>query len=151
MSPVDLDHLLRILSMKPVPPPAAVGAPGTEPEAKKAKKVKRNAYPGLFNAAGEVIKLEAVPTDFDSKAFVPLKKRDFKDESLFLEHNANLLEAKAKSLREQADKMRKLGNSASSGKLKTLLKMQDRMAEIIASLKAEGLDIDSMLAEKKTE
>lgn len=136
--------------MKPVPPPAAVGAPGTEPENKKPKKVKK-AYPGLTNEAGEVLKLEAVPSDFNHKAHIPLKKKDFKDESLFLEHNANMFELRAKSLRNQAEKLRKLGNSASSGKLKTLLKMQDRMAEIIASLKAEGLDIDTMLADKKTE
>lgn len=136
--------------MKPVPPPAAVGAPGTAPEDKpKKEKVKKSIYPGLINDEGVEVKLTAVPEDYDPKKHSLLKKKNFNDDSLFLEFQAAQLEKKAQALRSQATKLRELGNTASSGKLKTLLKMQERMNELMATLRAEGLDIDSMMNSNK--
>lgn len=135
------------ISKKPVPPPAAIGAPASADKPKKEKKSKVD-YPGLYNASGEWNKLSSVPSDFDVKAHKGLRKKDFENESLFLEFQASQLEAKAKSLREHAEKIRSLGSTASSAKAKTLVKMQQRMAELIASLKADGMDVDALLSTK---
>jgi hypothetical protein len=137
-----------IAPKKPVPPPAAVGAPAAGKKAKK-EKAKKIDFPGLFvgePGKEEYQKLTALPTGFDAKLHKPLKKKDFKDEPLFLDYQASLLDEKAKSIRAQAEKLRSVGSTASSAKAKTLVKMQQRMAELMAQLKAEGMDVDSLLA-----
>jgi len=126
---------------KPVPPPSAVGAP-VEPKAKKGKVTKVD-HPALADG-----KLETAPADFDPKVHKPLKKKDFKDEPAYLEFIAAGLDKKAAALREQATKIRTLGNTASSSKVKTLMKMQERMAELMATLKQQGIDVDTLLSTK---
>jgi hypothetical protein len=137
-----------IAPKKPVPPPAAVGAPAAGKKEKQPKeKAKKIDFPGLF-INGDYHKLTALPTGLDAKLHKPLKKKDFQDEPLFLEYQATLLDEKAKSLRSQAEKLRSVGSTASSAKAKTLVKMQQRMAELMAQLKAEGMDVDTLLASK---
>jgi hypothetical protein len=139
-----------IAPKKPVPPPAAVGAPAAG-KAEKPAKVKKIDFPGLFVGEGEnrdYQKLESMPVGFDAKKHKPLRKKDFKDEPLFLEYQASLLDAKAANLRAHAEKLRTVGSSASSAKAKTLVKMQARMAELMAALKAEGMDVEALLGSK---
>jgi hypothetical protein len=136
-----------IAPKKPVPPPSAVGAPSAGKSDKPAK-VKKIDFPGLYDSSGNYEKLTALPVGFDAKAHKPLRKKDFKEEPLFLEYQATLLDAKAASLRSQAEKLRTVGSTASSAKAKTLVKMQARMAELMAALKAEGMDVDALLASK---
>jgi hypothetical protein len=129
---------------KPVPPPAAVGAPKEKAPKEKKAKVAKIDFPALYNAAGEWNKLEALPDDtYNPKVHKLLKKKDFKDEPLYLEFLAAGFEKKATSLKAQAEKIRKLGSSSSNAKLKTLIKMQERMAELMATLRAEGIDVDA--------
>jgi hypothetical protein len=139
-----------IAPKKPVPPPAAVGAPAAG-KVEKPAKPKKIDFPGLFvgePGKEDYQKLDAMPVGFDAKLHKPLRKKDFKDESLFLEYQASLLDVKASNLRAHAAKLRTVGASGSSAKAKTLVKMQARMAELMAALKAEGMDVDALLATK---
>jgi hypothetical protein len=122
------------------PAAPASAAPGTKDE--KAKKVKRERVQYPIPEGG----LEIYPTDYDSKKFKPLKKKDFKDEALYIEARATHLETQAKNLREEAANMRKMGGVKDKGKAKRLLAMQKRMAELKASLAGEGVDVDALLA-----
>jgi hypothetical protein len=140
-----------IAPKKPVPPPSAVGAPSAAGNAAKPAKQKKVDFPGLFVGEGndrDYQKLDAMPVGFDAKLHKPLKKKDFKDEPLFLEYQATLLDAKAAGLRSQAEKLRAVGSTASSAKAKTLVKMQARMAELMAALKAEGMDVEALLGKQ---
>jgi hypothetical protein len=139
----------------PVAPPANSAAPGTPaPEkAKKAKVVKID-HPALWSVPKEGedsvrVKIEVRPADYCPKTHKILKMKDFANESFYLEDQAKQLETKATGLRAKAEKLRTLGSTASSAKAKTLVKMQERMAELMASLKAEGVDIDALMGTKK--
>lgn len=127
--------------------PAAAAAenpsakPGArDPKAKKEKKqkVERVEYPVPEG------KLERVPEDFDPKKHKPLKRKDFKDEAVFLEIRADQMEAAAKRLREEAKAVR-AGGGKDKGKAKKLIAMQKRMAELQAQLTADGVDVEALM------
>lgn len=127
--------------------PKASAAPGTEDKkAGKKAKVQRKEYPGLFDADGAPQKLTAVPTDFDSKLHKPLKRTDFADESMYLEMKADEFAAKADKLRKEAQTIRELGSSADRKNAKKLIAMQEKMAELMESLKAQGIDPEAILS-----
>lgn len=131
----------------PAAAPKASAAPGTKDEkAGKKAQVKKVVYPGLIDKDGAPTKLEAIPTDFDPKTHKPLKRTDFKDEGLFLEMRAADLEARAAKLRKEASTIRELGSAADRAKAKKLLLMQERMQELMASLREQGIDPDAILA-----
>jgi hypothetical protein len=139
---------------KPVAPPANSAAPGTtKPPKEKKVKVKKIDHPSLITLVegGDPIvnKIEKRPADFDPKVHNNLKAKNFVNESFFLEDQAAQLDIKAKDLRAKAEKLRSLGSTASSAKAKTLIKMQERMAELMASLKSDGVDIEALMNSKK--
>lgn len=113
--------------------------PGTTDDA--AKKVKKNRAQYPIPEGG----LEGVPADFDRKKFKPLKKKDFKNEADFLELRATNLEEAAKRLRDEAKAVR-AGGGKDKGKAKRLVAMTKKMADLKASLEAEGIDVAALLA-----
>jgi hypothetical protein len=138
---------------KPVAPPANSAAPGTTAPVKEKKaKVKKIDHPSLITLVegGDPIvnKLEKRPADFDPKVHNNLRAKNFVNESFFLEDQAAQLDLKAAALRAKAEKLRSLGSTASSAKAKTLIKMQERMAELLESLKKDGVDVDALMAKK---
>ena len=134
------------------PKAAPSAAPGTKDEAAgKKTKVTRIAYPGLVDADGEPQKLAAVPTDFDSSKHKPLKRTDFADEGLFLEMKAEQLELKAAKYRKEAVTIRELGSTEDRRKAKKLLQMQERMSELMQSLRDQGIDPDKILGTNAAE
>jgi hypothetical protein len=127
---------------KPNAPQAPSAKPGVkEPKAKKEKKpkVERIDYP-----VGDE-KLVAVPADYDPKKHKPLRRKDFKDEAVFVDMQADRAERAAKRLREEAVAIR-AGGGKDKGKAKKLIAMQKRMAEMQAQLEADGVDVAALLA-----
>jgi hypothetical protein len=133
---------------KPVVPPANSAAPGTQGKPKKEKKAKiaKIAHPSLL-VDGVAVKIEKMPEDFDAKIHLPLKKKDFKSEAFFIDFQADQLELRVKQLREDAEKSRKMGSTAGNAKAKKLLQMQSKMAELLAELEKDGVDIKSIMGE----
>lgn len=127
---------------KPVAPKSA--APGTVDET--AKKVVKIEYPGLVDAEGNEVRLTAIPKDFDHKTMKPLGRKDFADESLWFEMQAERCEAKAKHYRQAAADFKKLGNVKDRAKAKKLVQMQRRFDELKAQLASQGIDVASLLA-----
>lgn len=140
----------------PVAPPSNAAIPGaTAPKKpKKPKEKKPKSELPLFSAlkpdaeGNPTVKLKSAE-GYDPTKFAPLKRNNFECESFFMEYQADQLTAKAAKLREDAKKVRELGSSNTGTKAKTLLKITERMEELIASLKADGFDVDSLLAQRK--
>lgn len=125
-------------------------APGTvDKKAGKKDKIKKVKHPSLFDAEGAPIKLTAVPEDHDPRLHLPLKKNDFENEWTFLEMKALAAEQTAAKLRKEAETIKSLGSSADRARAKKLLAMQERMSELMESLRAQGLDPDAILAANK--
>lgn len=130
---------------------AAVADPTGDPSAKpgtkeeKAKKEKRVRIDYPVPEGG----LDSWPTDFDAKVHKPLKRKDFKDETLWLEAKAAEYEKRASAMRDEIETCKTLGNAKDRARAKKLLSMQKRMAEMEAELKGEGVDVDNLLEKLK--
>lgn len=135
---------------KPLAPKSAA-KPGTVGEVKKKApkdKVARVDYPGLIveeNGEKKRVVLETWPADFDAKKHKPLRRSDFKNESVFLRQRADQLEAKAKELRAQADVVEKAGSTADVAKAKRISALTKKVEELKLQLKASGIDVEAML------
>ena len=129
------------------PAAAKSAAPGTTEE--KPKKAKRIAYPTLNVEEGDNGKattpLDAIPEDYDSKKHLPLRRKDFSDESMWFDMKADEYDGKAAAFRKQAADWRAMGSKADRAKAKRLIAMKAKMAELEAALKAEGIDTDALL------
>jgi hypothetical protein len=93
--------------------------------------------------------LTAIPEDFDPRKYLPLRAKDFKDEALWCEVQAQRFDKIAAGWRKKATDAGKLGNVKDRAKAKTLIRMQDRMAALLADLKAQGVDTDALMAAAK--
>ena len=122
--------------------PTATPKPGK----KKKEKVAKIDYPGLLNDKGEVVRLTVWPEDFDSSKHKGLKKAHFECESIYLFKKADEAEARAKSLREQAEDAKTLGSSKDAAKSKKLKKYLKQAEELKAQLAAAGVDVEKLLA-----
>jgi len=125
-----------------------------------AEKVKRAAAPRkplidyprpepTVNEAGETVPFAGfteIPADYLTTKHKPLSKSDFVNEAAFFIARAVRLENKALAYRRQAEDCGKLGNVKDKKQAKKLLDMQRRMSEIKASLAAEGVDVEALLA-----
>lgn len=130
--------------------------PSTEPgtpdakgkKAKKAKgeKVKREKFPGIPEDG-----LTEWPAEFDPKKHKPLRRQDFKDETVWLEHKADQLEKSAARMRDEAKTLRSLGDTGERGKARKLLKVSKELATLTEALKAKGVDVDALLKAGDTE
>ena len=133
---------------KPVAPKNSA-APGSADN--KAEKQSKVSYPGLFNEAGEDIKLTTIPTDWDHKLHQPLTRKSFEDESLWFTMRAVDCEKRAKFYRDAAEDHKKLGNVKDRAKAKKLVQMQKRFDELKAQLASQGVDVDSLLSGSNTD
>jgi hypothetical protein len=128
----------------PKPEPSA--APGTEArEAQEAPKG-RIEYPNIPEDG-----LEGIPEDFDFRLHKVIKRKQFKDEANWFELKALEMEGKAKAYRKQAEDFKKLGSVKDRNKAKRLVQMRNRMAELMAELKAGGTDVEALLADEDEE
>lgn len=129
-------------------------APGTkEPKAKK-EKVERVDYPivagtewSVTTGEGDaaVTKLTAWPTDHDPKVHKPLTRKDFADEAVFYDVQADRLERQAKKFRDKAAETRTLGNVKERVKAKKLIAAMKRMEDMKAELVASGVDLEALM------
>lgn len=94
------------------------------------------------NAEG---KLTAWPEDFKTTQHKPLSKSAFADEYIYHMARAAKFDKLAIKCREEAELSKKLGGTKGNAKAKKLLTMQKRMAELTASLQAEGVDVKALL------
>lgn len=125
-------------------------APGTvDNKAGKKVKVKKVPHPALLDADGAPVKLTEIPADHDPKIHLPLKKSNFENEWTYLEMKAVAHEESAAKLRKEAETIKSLGSSADRARAKKLLAMQERMSELMESLRSQGLDPDAILAANK--
>lgn len=108
-------------------------------------------FPGLKDAEGKEVKLEAVPKEYNSGVHRPLLKDNFKDESYYFVYKAELHEAKAADYRKQAEDFKKLGDSGDRKKAKRLLTMQKRMADLKAELEAQGVDVSALMGDDSSD
>lgn len=119
-------------------PEAPPSAAPTKPA--KPKKVKTK-YPVPTDGLTEW------PADFDEDVHSPLKRSDFKDETVFLEHRAAQYEARAVEIRKEIEEIRTLGVGGKS-KAQKLVKVQAELDSLKEFLKAQGMDVDSILAQR---
>ncbi len=84
---------------------------------------------------------ETTPKGFDFKVHKSLKKKDFTADHLFFEFRAIEMDRKAVAFRRQAEEAEKLGSVKDRGRMKRLVKLQDKMAELKQQLEAQiGVD-----------
>lgn len=128
------------------PRSTAPGTAGKTPPAAAAKKGNtRVDYPGLTNAAGEEVKLSDWPGDFDPKKHKPLKRSNFADETVFMLHQADQMESKAKLLRAEVEQIRALGSARDVKAAKKISAMLTKVDELKAQLAEDGVDIQKLL------
>lgn len=130
---------------------AASAAPGTSaPEGKKEKKERIEFLTTLDTPEGAEGPAKLTYGDerlqsFDRKTHKPLKADDFVAKHHFMKYKADDFEAKAASLRSDAEKLEKLGDIADVKKAKRLIALQKQMADLTASLEADGQDIGALM------
>lgn len=152
-----------VQSAAPAPAATAVAAPATpsaapgataeatptktrRPRGSGRAKLDTVRYPGEFDDKGvRINKLKEIPSDWKSTLHKPLKKSDFVDEETFLLSKAIRFEQIAAKLRKQAETIKSMGSSEARGAVKKLLKFQEGMATLMAALKAQGVDVESLL------
>ena len=121
--------------------------PGTEDASGKGNKKARSFHPSLLDDDGKPTKkLDAYPEDFDSKQHKPLKKGNFEDETVWMLHQADVLEGRAKKIREDVELIRKTGGKKAQAKVKKLLAIQNKLAQLESELSDEGVDVEALLA-----
>lgn len=109
------------------------------------EKKERVAYVGTRNADK---RLTAVPTDFNPREHLPLKRPDFATEDLYLRFKSAQLRARgqqmldrANKLDEQATQIQKFGDPAARAKVRKFQKLADTMKELKATLEKEGISL----------
>ncbi len=134
----------------PVAPPANAAIPGTEQPAKVKKtrnrmsKAKLSEYVLSKDTDGNPILLTAVPEDYSSDKFAPLKKDVFVSEVAYLEYVASVHDQKAAAVRAQIETLKKLGTGAAAAQAKKFLQMRADMARLEQMLRAQGVDMSSL-------
>lgn len=88
---------------------------------------------------------EVEPEGFDFKVHKSLKKRDFAADHLYYLYRAKELDSKAAAFRKQAEEAEKLGSVKDRGRMKRLVKLQDKVAELKQQLEDQGVDVEELL------
>lgn len=157
------------------PPVPVVSAAPTAPASEAAPKKRRgrqkgttvathkSAYHGLYvynadgspvyiEAGGEQIpkrqKLATVPTDYDSETHDKLRESDFASVSVFWEFKASEYGKLAAAASAKAAEFKKLGAVADNKNAQKLVKVLARQQALMAQLRAEGVDVDALMAMK---
>ena len=135
----------------PTAAPSATGAPGAKAEGAESKDGKKaraklvdyiewkRSQDGV--AEDYLIDSNEVPEDFKSSVHNPLKKSHFKEEWQYLEMKAGKLEAQAANLRKEAEIAKTIGSKEDQKKMSKVLKMQQELAALTASLEEGGFDM----------
>lgn len=110
----------------------------------KKKKAKKPQHPIVLALQPNQF-LDAVPADFDFERHAPIKGKTFGSKAAFFEYRAAELTFKADRFRTQAAQDRQFGDKATRQAASRLQKMQSKMAEMTALLKAQGVDVESIL------
>jgi hypothetical protein len=128
----------------------ASAKPGTkDPAAQKEKKPsKRVKHPLVGNKEPKIYPFKSTPADYVHGKMQPFKKKDFATDDAYFTYRAEEYDAKAKDFRGRADQAKLTGSGKDKGKAKRLLKMQEKMKELEAQLKAQGVDVDALLAQQ---
>lgn len=104
-------------------------------------------YPGLLvNEDGDpTTQLKEVPVDWHRNTHQMLRAKNFENEALYCEWRAHEYTVRADEMRAKAEEARKLGDSTDRAKAKKFLAMRKKLEELTAQLKADGMDIDSLV------
>jgi hypothetical protein len=116
-------------------------------EARKSNKWKAPAGASYVDEHGKFT-FTVAPPEYDAKTFADLEESDFAREDMFVDYRAGLLEHRAAKLRSEAEAIRK-GGPRLKGGAKKLLAIQQKFEALKASLIAEGIDVESVLASLK--
>lgn len=92
------------------------------------------------------LKLSALPADYNSRQHEKLTEADFVDAPLWMEFRATELQTKANSLFKRAKETRALGGVTDKKRAQKLVAMRAKMKELADQLKAQGVDVDALLA-----
>ena len=126
--------------------PAQNEAPTESTEKPKKQVRKQIKYPGLQDADGNPVKLKEFPADFNLTDHKPFIRKDFEDETLWLDWRADFYEAKAKGYRDEAAMIRQYGSPEDQKAAKKLLAMQKKFAALQAQLTGDGIDVAGILS-----
>lgn len=110
----------------------------TAPRPEKQKKPGKPVYPGERP-------LKTVPTDWNSRKYKPIVRKDFADESLYFDHMAGIYRGRAELLSKRAEETRSMGSREDRVKMRRLRTMVERMSALTEELKKNGIDVDAML------
>jgi FKBP-type peptidyl-prolyl cis-trans isomerase (trigger factor) len=97
---------------------------------------KRVPHP-LLNANAEgatTTPLESVPSDYNEETHLPLRRKDFKSETIFLDWRADKLEAQAKQLRDESAKLKALGSAENQEDARKAIKLSKQLEELKKTL-----------------
>jgi hypothetical protein len=113
-------------------------------DAKKANKFVAPPGAAYVNAEGKFTFTEA-PAEWNSKAQADFIEEDFASEDIWLDYKAGTLEKRAAALRKEAEMVR-TGGPRLKGDAKKLVAYRQKFEALRASLQADGVDVDAILA-----
>lgn len=123
----------------------------TEAPAEKKKQVRPTLvkYPGLFDEAGNPLLLTEFPADYDPSKHSPFIRKDFADETIWLDWRATQYEKKAADYRQEIETIRRFGSPEDQKRAKQLLKFREKFEALKAQLSTgpNAIDVDAILAE----
>ena len=118
----------------------------TTQETKARPARKQVKHPLLFDNDGNPQKLKEMPADYNLKDHKPLIRKDFEDETIWLEWKAELLEEKAKVYRDEAALIRQFGSAEDRKAAEKLIKVRQQFEKLKAELSGQDIDVDAILA-----
>jgi hypothetical protein len=98
---------------------------------------------------GDAKTMVATPEGYKHSEMKRLKKDDFEKASGFKLYQAEEHEFVASKLRDEANTLRASGDGKGGGKATRLIKMMSKADEIMEELKAQGIDVEALLAATK--
>ena len=116
------------------------GKPAKRPARKQVK------HPLLFDADGNPQKLKEMPADYSLKDHKPLIRKDFEDETIWLEWRADFYEEKAKGYRDEAALIRQFGSAEDRKAAEKLIKVRAQFEKLKAELAGQDIDVEGILA-----
>ncbi len=114
---------------------------------KKKQKRKQVKHPLLRDADGNPQKLTEMPEDFNLGDHKPLIRKDFEDETIWLEWRAGIYEAKAKDYRDEAALIRQFGSAEERKAAEKLMKVRKQFEKLKADLAGQDIDVEAILAQ----
>lgn len=142
-SPKPAAKLAPAPAQRAQPGKPANSRPPQRDEDKEARK--RVVHPLVDSEDENVYPFAEAPADFDPKKHQPLKKRDFVTEVAFYDYKIAAVERQLAKLKSERETIATTGGKSALRDANKLSRMIEKQAEIIASLRAAGLDVDALL------